>query len=191
MADTVEVVVYDPVWPEVFEAVHSELRCIVPQALAIEHAGSTSVPGLASKPTIDILLVASDFDPDGAAAHLLMDTGFVHRVDAFAPERHHLFFRKTLDTGLTVHLHVLSPHSTEPDEYLLFRDFLRENTAAADRYQRAKFDLATRFSRDRSSYVSAKEPVVEALLVEARTWDAAGRMNGPESHGEVSQPSSG
>lgn len=170
---TVQVVAYDPTWPEVFEELRRELRHLVPTAPTIEHIGSTSVPGLASKPTIDILLVAADFTPDSAAAHRLEATGFVHRVGAFAPERRHLFFRRILDAGLTAHLHVLPSTSTEPDEYLLFRDFLRSNPAAADRYQRAKLDLANRFTLDRSSYVSAKEPVVEALLVEARTWAAS------------------
>lgn len=175
---TVEVVAYDPAWPEVFEAMRAELRAAVPEATAIEHVGSTSVPGLSSKPTIDVLLVLDGFDATDATALRLAMLRFEHRAAAFAPERRHLFFRKVRTDGLSVHLHVLPPDSPEPAEYLLFRDFLRATPAVAARYGHDKLDLAHRFANDRASYVVRKEPIVEALLTEARAWQSHGGQAG-------------
>ena len=68
---------------------------------------------------------------------------------------------------------------SEPDEYRLFRDYLRANPDAAARYQAAKLDLADRLAQNRPSYVQAKEPIVEKLLVAARRWrDEAVRHRG-------------
>ncbi len=166
----VRVVPYDPSWSASFEAARSDLAAVVPEALSIEHVGSTSVPGLASKPTVDVLLVVDDLavilDRIGGLAAI----GFGHRPGSFAPERRHLFFRRMIGGERTHHLHVLPSDSLEPDAYRLFRDYLRANPDAAARYGAAKLDLAERFAHDRTSYVQAKEPIVEELLVVARAW---------------------
>lgn len=167
---SVRVVPYDPTWPASFEAARNDLDTVVPEALSIEHVGSTSVPGLASKPTVDVLLVVDDLAVVLDRIRELGAIGFEHRPGSFEPERRHLFFRRTAGDERTHHLHVLPSTSPEPDDYRLFRDYLRANPDAATRYQAAKLDLADRFARDRPSYVQAKEPIVEELLVLARTW---------------------
>jgi GrpB-like predicted nucleotidyltransferase (UPF0157 family) len=96
--------------------------------------------------------------------------GFEYRPDAFAPERRHLYFRRMVGGERTHHLHVLPSDSPEPDDYRLFRDYLRTNPDAAARYETAKLDLADRFAYNRASYVQAKEPIVEELLVVVRAW---------------------
>lgn len=167
---SVRLVPYDPRWPASFEAARGDLAAVVPEALSIEHVGSTSVPGLASKPTIDVLLVVEDLAVVLDRIAELTAIGFEHRPGSFAPERCHLFFRRTVGDERTHHLHVLPASSPEPDDYRLFRDFLRANPDAAARYETAKLDLATRFAQDRTSYVEAKEPIVEELLITARAW---------------------
>ena len=164
------VVPYDPSWPASFEAARGDLAAVVPEALAIEHVGSTSVPGLASKPTVDVLLVVDELALVLDRTSELADIGFEYRPGSFAPERHHLFFRRMAGGGRTHHLHVLASSSPEPDDYRLFRDYLRANPDAAASYEAAKFNLADRFARDRTSYVQAKEPIVEELLAAARAW---------------------
>ena len=176
---SVRVVPYDPSWPASFEAARGDLAAVVPEALAIEHVGSTSVPGLASKPTVDVLLVVDDLAVVLDRLAELAAIGLEHRPGSFAPERRHLFFRRMVGGERTHHLHVLASDSPEPDDYRLFRDYLRANPDAAVRYQPAKFDLADRFACDRASYVQAKEPIVEKLLVAARIWrDEAVRHRG-------------
>ena len=176
---SVRVVPYDPSWPASFEAARDDLARVVPAALSIEHVGSTSVPGLASKPTVDVLLVVDDVAVVLDRVAELADIGFEHRPGSFSPERRHLFFRRMVGSERTHHLHVLPSDSPEPDDYRLFRDYLRANPDAATRYEAAKLDLAERFAQDRRSYVQAKEPIVEDLLVAARAWrDEAGRPAG-------------
>ena len=173
---SVRVVPYDPSWPTSFEAARGDLAAVVPEALTIEHVGSTSVPGLVSKPTVDVLLVADDLAVILDRLAELAAIGFEYRPGSFAPERHHLFFRRMVGGERTHHLHVLTSTSPEPDDYRLFRDYLQANPDAAERYEAAKFDLADRFARDRASYVQAKELIVEELRVTARIWrDEAGR----------------
>ena len=167
---SVRVVPYDPTWPPSFEAARSDLATVVPEALSVEHVGSTSVPDLASKPTVDVLLVVDDLAVILDRLAELAAIGFEYRPGSFAPERHHLFFRRVVEGERTHHLHVLTSDSPEPDDYRLFRDYLRASPDAAARYESAKLDLADRFARDRASYVQAKEPIVEELLVAARTW---------------------
>ena len=176
---SVRVVPYDPSWPAWFETARGDITAVVPEALTIEHVGSTSVPGLASKPTVDVLLVVDDLAVILDRLAELAAIGFEHRPGSFAPERRHLFFRRMVGGERTHHLHVLASDSAEPDDYRLFRDYLRANPAAAARYEAAKLDLADRFARDRASYVQAKELIVEELLVTARIWrDEAGRRRG-------------
>lgn len=165
---SVRVVAYDPAWPGLFEIARRRLATVVPEALSIEHVGSTSVPGLAAKPTVDVLMVVPTLDV--ALAHIedLASIGFEFRPGSFPPERHHLFFRRMAGTERTHHLHVLPVTSPEPDDYRRFRDLLRANPDTAAQYEKAKRDLAERFSQDRTSYVRAKETIVEALLVTAR-----------------------
>lgn len=167
---SVRVVPYDPSWPAAFESVRSELADVVPEALSIDHVGSTSVPGLAAKPTVDVLLVVDDLAVVLARLDELAGIGFEHRPGSFAPGRRHLFYRRVVDGEPTHHLHVLPETSPEPDEYRLFRDFLRADPEAAARYAAAKLDLADRFGDERARYVHAKEPVVEELLANARSW---------------------
>jgi len=167
---SVRVVPYDPSWPAWFETARGDITAVVPEALTIEHVGSTSVPGLASKPTVDVLLVVDDLAVILDRLAELAAIGFEHRPGSFAPERQHLFFRRLVGGDRTHHLHVLASDSPEPDDYRLFRDYLRANPDAAARYEAAKLALADRFARDRASYVQAKEPIVEELLVVARAW---------------------
>ncbi len=172
---TVRVVPYDSSWRDSFDGARSALATAVPEAISIEHVGSTSVPGLAAKPTVDILLVVDDLAVVLDRLEVLRRLGFEHRPGAFAAERQHLFFRRVVAGERTHHLHVLLDTSPEPDDYRLFRDFLRVTPEAAASYAAAKLDLATRFADDRQSYVAAKEPVVQDLLEAARRWRAKDR----------------
>jgi len=142
----------------------------VPEASCIEHVGSTSVPGLAAKPTVDVLMVVNNLEVMLERREALEALGFEHRPDSFAPEREHLFFRRVVGSERTHHLHVLTATSTEPEDYRLFSDFLRANAPEAALYQAAKIDLADRYATERSRYVAAKEPLVEEILERARCW---------------------
>lgn len=167
---SVVVVPYDAAWPSMFAAARDQLAQVVPEAISIEHIGSTSVPGLSSKPTVDVLMVVDDIDIVLHHVEDLAAISFEHRPGAFAPERRHLFFRRMDGAERSHHLHVVEARSHEPDDYRVFRDWLRANPEAAVQYEAIKLELAERFADQRDRYVASKEPLVEALLIKARSW---------------------
>jgi len=155
------IVDYDPAWPALFDREAARIRAALgPRALLVEHGGSTSVPGLAAKPRIDIVLAVADssqeatYVPDlGAAGYRLV----IREPDWF---EHRVF--KGPDTD--VNLHTFTIGSSEIDKMLLFRDWLRAHDDDRELYQRAKLDLATRRWEVTQDYADAKTAVVHEIL---------------------------
>lgn len=176
---TVEVVPYDPSWPARFQAELLLLEGAAPGLFqSIEHVGSTSVPGLVAKPTLDILAVAADARLVLGHLPALADAGYDHRPGSFPELVDHEFLRKVVGRVRTHHLHVLSAGSPEIEGYRLFRDYLIAEPSVAARYGAVKTDLAARYAHDRPAYVSAKSAWVEVLLHEARRWRAGASGGG-------------
>lgn len=169
----VELVPYDEEWPSRFAASASELRTVLPDAV-LEHVGSTSVPGLSSKDTIDIaagVRRVADILVPRVLADLAM-LGFEYAPASFADDPDHAFFHRIVDDHRTDHLHVVPRGSAVLDEYLLLRDFLRAVPGATARYETAKVALAQQYARNRSEYVDRKQDFVELLIAEAQRWRA-------------------
>jgi GrpB-like predicted nucleotidyltransferase (UPF0157 family) len=171
---TVEVVDHDPAWSRRFAVEQELLARVLPDALAIEHIGSTSVPGLCAKPTIDVLIVVHDVRAVLDRLPDLVQLGYEYRPGSFAEDPEYLFFRKLKERKRTHHLHVLEAGSPRPDQYRLFRDFLAADSEAAARYAGVKRDLARRYATERDRYVAEKSAVVGELMAQARRWRTAG-----------------
>jgi len=135
------------------------------RALMIEHVGSTSVPGLAAKPVIDICLVVPDSSDEPAYVPALEGAGYVLWIREPEWFEHRLF--KGPDTA--VNLHVYSEECVEIERYLLFRDRLRTNPADRELYLRTKRELAARPWKYVQNYADAKTAVVEAVIARARS----------------------
>jgi GrpB-like predicted nucleotidyltransferase (UPF0157 family) len=160
----IEVVDYDPEWPRLFEREADRIRAVLgKRAVQLEHVGSTSVPGLAAKPIIDIMLVVPDSGDELAYVPDLEAAGYV-LVIREAEQQHRVF--KGPDTN--VNLHVYSPGSPEIERYLIFRDRLRSDPADRERYQRVKRELARRDWRYVQQYADAKTEVVEEIIARAQ-----------------------
>jgi GrpB-like predicted nucleotidyltransferase (UPF0157 family) len=171
---TVEVVAYDPAWPARFEAERALLAEAAPGVFSsVEHIGSTAVPGLLAKPTIDMLAVSDDLPRVLQRVDVLAEAGYDYRPGSFPDDDRHLFFRKVRDGKRLVHLHVVHASSPEVDDYRLFRDFLRAEPEVAARYAALKLDLAARYADQRQAYVEQKEREVDVLMEEARRWRAS------------------
>lgn len=168
---TVEVVDADPAWPLLFAEEHRRLARALPAAVLIEHVGSTSVAGLAAKPTIDILVVVAPAELPGAIP-VLRSLGYQYVPASFADDPDHAFLHRLRRGKRTHHLHLVSAASPLPDRYLLFRDYLRAHPDAAARYESVKRELAARYPTDRDRYVVEKPTVVVELLAEAARWTA-------------------
>jgi len=159
MPDPIVIVDYSPAWPLEFERLRDRVAAAVGNlAVAIEHVGSTAVPGLAAKPVIDLVIVVEPEDMQAAIDRLTV-IGYVHQGnlgvegrEAFGvPEgerRHHLYVSPT--------------DSEELRAQLAFRNRLRADRELATEYEALKRELASRFRDDRVAYTDAKTAFVTA-----------------------------
>jgi GrpB-like predicted nucleotidyltransferase (UPF0157 family) len=155
---------YDPGWPALFEREASRIRAVLgDRAVLLQHAGSTSVPGLAAKPVIDIVLAVPDSSDEGAYVPALEAAGYVLRIREPDWHEHRLF--KGPDTN--INLHVFSHDCPEIDRMLAFRDHLRTNDADRELYLRTKRELAARDWEYVQDYADAKTEVVEQIVARA------------------------
>lgn len=164
--ESVRVVPYSPEWPRLFEQERRLLESAFGgRALSFEHVGSTSVPGLAAKPIIDVMAAVRDLGDVGPCVGPLAAAGYTYKGENGLPGRH--YFTKGAPLR-TYHLHVVTPDSAHWREHLLFRDYLRAHPEAAGEYARLKTELARRFARDRGAYTEAKAPFIRRVIAEAR-----------------------
>jgi len=155
---------YDPLWPEVFRREADQLQILLGcRALQIEHTGSTSVPGLAAKPIIDILLVVADSSDESAYVPILEHVGYSLRIREPNWHQHRMFKGPAAD----INLHVFSRGCPEISRILHFRDRLRSDRADRDLYAQTKRNLAEKEWADVQDYADAKSAVIQEIL--ART----------------------
>lgn len=131
----IKIVDYDLSWPSKFEEHESNIRTALgDRVLFIEHIGSTSVPGLAAKPIIEIDVVVSDSGDEATYLPTLEAAGYLLRVRE--PDWHEHRMLRT--PKLNVHVHVFSLGSPEVKRRLLLRDHLRQNPNDRKLYESTK-----------------------------------------------------
>jgi GrpB-like predicted nucleotidyltransferase (UPF0157 family) len=161
----IQVVDYDPRWPDLFRREADRIRAALGErVLLLEHIGSTSVPGLAAKPIVDILLVVPDPSDEPAYLPDLEAAGYVLVIRE--PEWFQHRCLKGPDTNINLHVH--PPDSPEVERNLLFRERLRAFPEDRARYQRVKRQLAERDWTYVQEYADAKSEVVEDIIARAR-----------------------
>ncbi len=152
---------YDSAWPERFRHEDTKIReALGESALSVEHIGSTSVPGLAAKPIVDVLLVVEDSGDEASYLPALEEAGYVLRVREPDFHEHRMFRTPQKD----VHLHVYSAGSPEIGRYLLLRDRLREDEEDRELYAQTKRKLANRDWPSMQHYSEAKTEVIEGIV---------------------------
>lgn len=166
MSDVViEVVEYDEAWPACAARAMIELEALLPEVFTvIEHIGSTSVPGLAAKPVIDLMAAVVDLSAVLDREAALSGAGY-QRLDTGMSGR--LFYRRVRDGRPTHHLHVVPAGTFATRNERLLRDHLRANPADADRYGALKRELANQSTR-REAYTRAKTALIQELIDRAR-----------------------
>jgi GrpB-like predicted nucleotidyltransferase (UPF0157 family) len=161
---TITLADYDPRWPALFAREADRIRSVLGStAVLVEHAGSTSVPGLAAKPIIDIVLAVPDSAVEDSYVPKLEVAGYALRIREPDWFEHRLF--KGPDTD--INLHVFTAGASELDRMLLFRDWLRGNVADRELYLRVKRDLAQRTWRHVQHYADAKSAIVADIMARA------------------------
>jgi GrpB-like predicted nucleotidyltransferase (UPF0157 family) len=163
---TVLIVDYDPEWPRQFATEAAKIRAALGErALLLEHVGSTSTPGLAAKPILDVLLVVADSADEPTYVPDLERAGYVLRTRE--PEWFEHRVLKGVDPA--VNLHVFSPGCPETERMLLLRDWLRTHDDDRELYEKTKRELAKRTWMYVQNYADAKTEVVEAILARAHS----------------------
>ena len=170
-AVTVVVEDYNPEWSAWYASDEATIReALGSVVLRIEHTGSTSVPGLAAKPLIDILLLVPDTTDEAAYVPALEAVGYTMRVREPNWYEHRCLIRRVEDGAEhSVNLHVFSPESGAPEieRMLAFRDWLRTHDDDRTCYERTKRELAQRDWEYVQHYADAKSEVVEEILTRA------------------------
>lgn len=164
--DAVRIHPYTPEWAALFEREATRLRAILGDRVqAIEHVGSTSVPGLNAKPIVDIMVGTGSLDDAYELIPTLEQHGYRYlRRFHFVPR---LFLVKGSAERGTHHLH-LTPHGCpEWTKILLFRDELRAHSDVAAAYAALKLVLARDYPNDRDAYAAGKERFIGEILERA------------------------
>jgi GrpB-like predicted nucleotidyltransferase (UPF0157 family) len=158
---------YSAEWPVAFAAEREALiDAFRPLAVEIEHIGSTSVPGLGAKPTIDILLGSCSLQEIESRIGQLELLGYRY-VPEFEKELpHRRYFDRPPMSGPGVHLHAVVAGSAFWTEHLAFRDALRNSHTLANQYLELKRRLSGTFGADRAGYTDAKAPFIRAVIDE-------------------------
>lgn len=156
------IVPYREVWPEKFAEEKEKLQKIFgDEALAIEHIGSTSVPGLASKDIIDIAVLIDHIDNADQFIDDLEKIGYTYDTRGFSTERH--FLRKYGEENFHLSIAYKNQGSFW-ERQILFRDFLRDHDAYRDEYQTLKEELIKKDPEGSDEYISGKTEFVERVL---------------------------
>jgi GrpB-like predicted nucleotidyltransferase (UPF0157 family) len=172
MNDSIKLEPHNPRWAKDFELERGRILAALGHVTRggileqVHHIGSTSIPGIKAKPVIDMLLEVYPLPKPEVGLPALEKLGYEYRGEAGIPGR--LFFRTNPRTR---HLHVVEAGTNEfTRDHLLFRDYLRANLGARQRYENLKLELVQKYQFDREAYTTGKTELVRELLEEATVW---------------------
>ncbi|WP_019424137.1 GrpB family protein [Paenibacillus sp. OSY-SE] len=164
----VQIMPYQTQWPAQFERIAAPIRRSLQDiAVRVEHIGSTSIPGCAAKPIIDIQISVTDLQSLEGYVHPLRELGWMHRADN--PDLTKRYFRESPGCERT-HIHVRQAGSWSEQFALLFRDYLRCHPEERDAYADIKLRLAEQYRHDRHGYTDAKTPFIWSVMQRASEW---------------------
>lgn len=157
-----EVFPYDKNWVKLFEDEAKKVKEIFGDCLfGVEHVGSTAIPGMAGKPTIDILVLINDLSCADAAVSEMEKLGYVSKKEYVAAGSH--LFAKQKNGHALSNVHVFKPEHPHVKDMLMFRDFLRENPKEANDYGALKLRLFEKYPGDYGMYRKEKNEYLERL----------------------------
>jgi GrpB-like predicted nucleotidyltransferase (UPF0157 family) len=168
---------YDPNWPTLFEQERTQIKnALGAFALAIEHVGSTAVPGLPSKPIIDLSVgVPSLEEAKERCINPVEALGYSYVPEYASWLPGELFFRKGPPGPWTHHVHVMEPLNSRWEALLVFRDYLRAHPEAARTYADIKRTVAASSKDNIEAYRDGKNAFIETTIAEARAWRGCSR----------------
>jgi GrpB-like predicted nucleotidyltransferase (UPF0157 family) len=166
----VELIPHNPRWRRIFSdeahLIYDQLRI---EKLHLYHCGSTSIPGIAAKPIIDIVGSVPSLDELDNLKHLLEEIGYEYKGEyGIAGRRYSVLYDQAKQTGY-VHLHLFAYGDPEVEKHLLFRDYLRVHEAAAKEYEASKLSLLAT-NTPRIFYSKSKGENISQIIEAAQKW---------------------
>lgn len=154
---------YDDAWAPAFEKIKREIEEAVGDwILDIEHVGSTSVAGMSAKPCIDLDVVIRDYTVFENVVTGLQVIGYLHEGDLGIKDRE-AFQYANKSHLMPHHLYVCPVYSEELHRHVTFRDYLKNNPAAKEKYSRVKEEAAKLYPNDIDKYMEYKSPCIRQL----------------------------
>lgn len=166
--DVVDLVSYNPEWPNLAETEIVKILEILPNEpiIDIQHVGSTAIPGMLAKPIIDIQIAVDSLEKiKESAISILENAGYVYWYGN--PDKERMFFVKGMPPfgeRRTHHVHIVEHDSKHWRNKLLFRDYLRTHPAIAQEYIKLKIKLAQEHAYDRERYTDEKTDFINHVL---------------------------
>lgn len=165
MGTAVELVPYDPRWPKDYERIREKLeRLLAPYIVAIEHIGSTSIPGIAAKPLIDIDIILRGSADVPAATQILLEEHYEPRGNRYDDDVW-AFMRR--DGKPPERIYLCPPNNRTHERRVIFRDYLWTHPAEASAYAALKLELAEIHRHDGDRYTAEKRHFVDAIMEKA------------------------
>ena len=169
MVRKVEIVPYDAAWPLTYQTEVARLSAYMGCAIiAFHHMGSTAVPGLGSKPTIDILAVVKSLQVLDTRNDVMRELGYQVKGENGITGRR--YYQKLLGEVHLFHIHAFKEGHPEITRYLNFRDYLRSNPLVREAYEQLKNRLAQKFLYDAPSYTAGKSEFIRQIDQQAAEW---------------------
>lgn len=155
---------YDPAWPTRFAQESARLRdAVAAHILAIEHVGSTAIPGMIGKPVLDIAISVADEASADACVSPMQSLGYEYR-GPYGDDPRRRYYVLAADGQRTVHVHLYILPARAWDEKLAFRDALRADAVVAAAYAAEKKRVADAVAWDKTAYSDAKGPFIASVL---------------------------
>lgn len=169
--DRIEIVKYNPEWPDLFQVERQLILSVVPYDIdfTIEHFGSTAIPGMSAKPIIDICVICKDQNLWERFIKPLESLQFVFWENN--PRTDRMFFVKGMPPfgeKRTHHVHVRKSEDIQSE--LLFRDFMKHHPKEAQKYAVLKREMMNQYETDRDAYTNAKKEFIETIIAKAKVW---------------------
>jgi len=162
----VEIVDYNPQWTEIFSAERDVLLAITKEHfIALEHVGSTAIPGQRAKPIIDMMAAVHSLNELDTFLPELSNYGY-QLIETDMPNRHLL--RRQVGSSQTFHLHIVELSTWDECNERLMRDYLLKNPQEVKAYGELKDELANTYAEDSLTYTKAKTRFIQSVVDKAR-----------------------
>lgn len=168
MMRKIEVVPYENHWVEKFQQEAKRLQEAMPEVVKIHHIGSTSVPGLAAKPIIDMVMEVENIECVDNWNPQFQQLGYIVKGENGISGRR--FFIHGTEEKRSYHLHVYEKGNSEITRHLAFRDYMMAHCEEARAYAMLKEELAEKYTYDADQYVEGKTTFVRTIDEKAKKW---------------------